>query len=163
MRTLLLLLFAASLSAQTVSLTGGGGYGVLNNTWKRGAAVWSAGVIVDNPVGEHGGSMLGLHYRQRADKNTRLHTVQADFAAQYIGTRIRAGAGGFFAVGAGTESDLEPAQKLGSGVGVSAFVGYRLWRGVSVRVVYDHGLTDLSDSPNKVKAQGLYALIEFRL
>jgi len=163
MKILLLIFLPALLAGQSVSVALGGGAGAFNNTWKRTAASWSAGLLIDNQIGEHAGSVLGLHYRQRSDRATRLHTVQADFAGQYIGTRVRVGAGGFFAVGAGTESDAEPAQKLGSGVGVSAFVAYRVFRGLSVRLVYDHGLGNLAASGPSVTAQGAYLLIEYRL
>lgn len=160
---LLLFLLPAALWSQSVGITAGGGIGTINNAWKRAAPTWSAGLVVDNPIGQKSGAMLGLHYRQRADKDTRLHTVQADFAGQYIGERIRAGAGGFFALAAGTKSDLEPDQKLGSGVGLSAFFAYRAWKRLSFRIVYDHGLTDLSEGPGKITAQGISALIEFGL
>lgn len=165
MKILVLFLIAASTcAAQSVGFSFGPGFGAFNNVWKYGAPVWSAGVLVDNPMGDHGGTMIGLHYRQRGEKNTTLHAVQFDIAGQYIGTRIRTGAGAFFALSAGTRSDTEPPQKLGSGVGVSGFFAVRVWRNLSARIVYDHGLGNLSDDAGrKVTAQAAYLLIEYRL
>lgn len=164
MKTLILLLFAATCTAQSVGLAFGPGYGSLNNTWKQGAPVWSAGILIDNPMGAHGGTMIGLNYRQRGEKKTTLHTVQFDISGQYIGTRMRAGAGAFFALTAGTVSEKEPEEKFGSGVGVSAFVACRIWRNLSARLVYDQGLGNLSDDPGrKVTAQAGYILIEYSL
>lgn len=161
---LLLLLAASTCAAQSVGFSFGPGFGAFNNTWKTGVPVWSAGVLVDNPMGNHGGTMIGLNYRQRGEKNTTLHTVQFDFAGQYIGTRIRTGVGAFFSLYAGTRSDAEPPEKLGSGVGVSGFFAFRFFRGMSARLVYDHGLGNLSDAAGrKVTAQAAYLLIEYRL
>lgn len=164
MKTILLFLLAASTcAAQSVSVAAGAGYGALNSAWKNAAPVWSAGMVIDNPIGQKAGTMIGLHYRQRGEKRTTLHTVQADFAGQYIGTRIRAGAGAFFSLAAGSVSESETPRKFGSGVGLSVFAAYRLWRGLSVRVVYDHGLTNLVEVGESVTAQGAYLLLEYRL
>lgn len=163
-KTLLFLLLPACIYSQSVGFTFGPGLGAFNNAWKSPAPVWSAGVLVDNPIGKHGGTMIGLHYRQRGEKNTTLHAVQFDIAGQYIGTRIRTGAGAFFALSAGTKSDNEPPEKLGSGVGVSGFFAFRFFRGMSARLVYDHGLGNLSDSRGKkTTAQAAYILIECSL
>ena len=164
MKTAILFLFVVgTCAAQSVGFSFGPGFGAFNNTWETGVPVWSAGVLVDNPMGAHGGTMIGLHYRQRGEKNTTLHAVQFDVAGQYIGTRIRTGAGAFFALSAGTKSDTEPPQKLGSGVGVSGFFALRFFRGMSARLVYDHGLGNLSDAAGrKVTAQAAYLLIEYR-
>lgn len=160
-----LLFVAPAFSAsQSVSVAFGPGYGSFNSAWKNNAApVWSAGVLVDNPIGHKAGTLLGLHYRQRAEKGIILHAAQFDVAGQYIGTRIRAGAGAFFSLAAGTVSDREPPRKLGSGVGLSAFVACRLWRDISARLVYDHGLTNIAASGPEVAAQGVYLLIEYRV
>lgn len=165
MKTAILFLFVAGIcAAQSVGFSFGPGFGAFNNAWKTGVPVWSTGVLVDNPMGNHGGTMIGLNYRQRGENNTTLHTVQFDFAGQYIGTRIRTGVGAFFSLSAGTRSDAEPPQKLGSGVGVSGFFAFRLFRGMSARLVYDHGLGNLSDAAGrKVTAQAAYLLIEYRL
>lgn len=157
------MLSASTCAAQSVSVAAGAGYGALNSAWKNAAPVWSAGLVIDNPIGQKAGTMIGLHYRQRGEKRTTLHTVQAAFAGQYIGARIRAGAGAFFSLAAGSESESETPRKFGSGVGLSAFAAYRLWRGLSLRVVYDHGLTNLVDVGENVTAQGAYLLLEYRL
>ena len=48
-------------------------------------------------------------------------------------------------------------------VGLSAFAACRLWRGLSVRVVYDHGLTNMVEVGESITAQGAYLLLEYRL
>jgi len=165
MKTAILFLFVAgTCAAQSVGFLFGPGFGAFNNTWKTGVPVWSAGVLVDNQIGDHGGTMIGLHYRQRGEKSTTMHAVQFDIAGQYIGTRIRTGAGAFFALSAGARSDTEPPQKLGSGVGVSGFFAVQVRRNLSARIVYDHGLGNLSDDAGrKVTAQAAYLLIEYRI
>lgn len=166
MKTLLLMLISvAPCAAQSVYLVAGGGAGVFNNKWEFVAPAFSAGILIDDEIGERSGLLYGLHYRQRSESgvNTRLGVVQFDVAGRYSVWKIDVGVGGFYNLATGTTSDVEPPIKFGSGVGVCGFVAYRIWPRFSVRLAYDQGLTDISDLPGNTAAQGAYILFQHQL
>lgn len=147
--------------AQTVSVFAGGGAGAFNSKWKHAAPVACAGIVVDDPIGERSGIVYGLAYKQRAESaaNTLAHVVQFDVSGRYTFGRFDVGAGGFFALAAGTRSDQVDSVApilYGSGVGATAFVWFRLSDRLALRVVYDHGLTDLlPEHDGTTTAQGV--------
>lgn len=143
-----LLCAALTSDAQSVRVFAGAGAGAFNSKWNHAAPIMCAGILVDDSVGERFGIVFGLAYKQRAESaaNTLVHLVQFDVSGRYTLGRFDVGAGGFFALAAGTRSDqldgVAPI-RYGSGVGATAFVGFRLSGRLSLRVVYDHGLTDM--------------------
>lgn len=148
------LLFAAAMcaaklcAAQSLSLVSGGGIGLLNSKWNDAAPIVCAGLLADDPIGERAGIVYGLAYKQRAAKSadTRLHVVQFDVSGRYTLGRFDISAGGFFALAAGTRSDQVDgiaSIRYSSGVCVTGAVGFRLSDRLALRVVYDHGFTDM--------------------
>lgn len=164
-----LLCVALASDAQTLSVFAGGGAGSFNSKWENAAPVMCAGIVVDDQIGERSGIVYGLAYKQRAESaaNTLVHAVQFDVSWRYIFGRFDVGAGGFFALAAGTRSvqpDGIPPIRYGSGVGATAFVGFRLSDRLALRVVYDHGLTDLlPEHDGTTTAQGVMLSVGWRV
>jgi hypothetical protein len=165
MKTILLLLLLPAFSAaQSVSIAAGGGAGAFNNQWKSAVPVFAAGLLIDNPIGENSGTLLGLSYRQRASKNpdVRLHAVQFDIAWKFDFGDFSAGAGFFFALTAGADSDLEPPESYTSGVGATGFFAWNAMDRLVLRLVYDHGIGNLSEQGD-AKPRAVYLVASYRV
>lgn len=155
--------------AQSVQVYAGGGAGAFNSRWRDAAPVICAGLLVDDPINDRAGIVYGLSYRQRAESavNTLLHTAQFDVSGRYTFGRFSVSAGGFFGLAAGYRSDeYQGFGKLeyGSGVGVAWAVAFRVSDRIGLRVMYDHGLTDLlPEFQGTTTAQGAWLCVAFLL
>jgi hypothetical protein len=158
---ILFILACAACQAQTVHFIGGGGYSTFNQSWGNRRPAWTAGVVVERNVARHAGMVMGMSWRQRVDQTTTLYTIQFDLGGQYVANRLRAGGTLFFGMGAGTDTSEKIREQLKSGVGASAFVAWRIWRKVGLRLVYDHGLSNISSAAGyTVTPQAAYLLLQ---
>lgn len=158
---IILLLACASCQAQVVHFIAGGGYSTFNQAWGSRRQAWTAGVMAERNFAPHGSTIIGMSWRQRADRTTTLYTIQFDLGGQYVGSRLRAGGTLFFGMGAGTDTSEKTREQLKSGVGVSAFVAWRMWRRIGLRLVYDHGLSNISSAAGyTITPQAAYLLLQ---